>query len=196
MNKYNIYIVGRSLESRFYSISEDAAEFWQEQIDDEDSDLLYTYLEDREDIDIDEDYHFLGKNEDQYCAESLLRESQSFDSSECEVVIEQDDQEIHRFTLYDNSVDEYAIPVDWEENHPCVENPVLCINEYMKGTIFGGIVECENFDLQKLKVILSEDYFGEFALDKVYYDGQEIENAFLDQRGCGGSFNIIHPDDY
>lgn len=191
MNKYNVYIVGSSVESRFYSISEDAAEFWQEQIDDEDSDLLDTYLYDREDIDLCEEYHFLHETEDQYCAESLLCESQSFDGSECEVVIEQDDQEIHRFALYNSSTDEYEISVDWEENHPRVENPVLSVNEHMKGTIFGGIVECENFDLQKLKVTLSEDYLGEFALGKVYYDGQEIENAFLDQRGCGGSFSII-----
>ena len=191
MNKYNIYIAGRSVATCFYSISEEAAEFWQEQIDDEDSDLLNEYLHDREGIDICEEYHFLEEGEDQYSAETLLAESESFNPSECDLVIEQDDKEIYRSSLYDDDSDEYVIPVDWVDNHIHTENPILGASSNMKGTIFGGTVETEIFDSQKIKITFSEDYFGDFALDKVYYDGQEIENSLSAQQGSGDFYNII-----
>lgn len=192
MNKYNIYITGRSIASCFYSITEEAAEFWQKQIENGQSDLLNEYLEDREGMDIFEECQFLAEGEDQYCAESLLKESESFDSAECELIIEQDEKQIYHSALYDSDEDEYVVPVDWVENHPFTENPVLGVSARMKGTIFGGTVECEEFDLKKIKITLSEDYYGEYALDKVYYDGQEVSNSLSAQMGCGDFCHIIY----
>lgn len=196
MNTYQLYITGNSISSRFYSLTEEASEFWQEQIDDEDSDLLEEYCQDREGMDICEEYHFLGEHEDQYSAESLIAESESFNLSDCDIVVEQDEKELYRWQIYNEDEDDYTVEVDWVENHPCVENPILSISETMKGTIFGGVIECETFNPEKIKITLSEDYHGEFALDKVYYDGKELEDTLSAQRGKGGFQMIIRPDDY
>lgn len=192
MNKYNMYIVGSSIATCFYSLTEDAAEFWQNQIEDGRCDLLNEYLHDREGMDIFEECHFLEEGEDQYSAQSLLVESESFDSSECELIIEQDEKQIYNSPLYDTDEDEYVVSVDWVDDHVYTENPILGVSARMKGTIFGGTVECEEFDLKKIKITLSEDYYGEYALDKVYYDGQEIQNSLSAQRGCGDFYHIIY----
>lgn len=193
MKTYNLYISGKSINNRFYSLTDEAAEFWQEQLEVEDSTLIHDYFMDKESVEIDEEYDIF-EGDDPYDCDTLIEETESFDGILCDLVVEDEESEIFRLALYNEERDEYIPHVDWKDyDFPDFDGPVLLAQEYMKGSVFGGEFECEEFDSTKIKVVLSDDRTGtQTTIVKVLYDGKEIENIYIDQIGRGGNYLIIN----
>lgn len=93
------------------------------------------------------------------------------------------------FDLQDNEEE----TIDYEYFEDYLEKSGKKINEDLllmsasgeKGTFFTGVVEDEEFDLSKLKIILmgeigTNDFYIDDMVSKVIYDGNEVESSDLE----------------
>lgn len=169
--KYNVYVNGTCLESKYYPIDYATREFWEENIYDE---LLNDYLWGDADLnDIPENARFLGDEPDDYYCDTV---SIVIDPTACIVSVSPVDEAppVDDFDIEDENI----VSLDVDEFN---DDLYLVVSEIYKGTIYGGEIEIdEPFDKSKLKIHLSKDLEGEPSLAYMTYDGVDIDNTEME----------------
>jgi hypothetical protein len=193
MKKYLISFSGHGVESVFMALTENQYSWWFQKSQEEDF-SVEEYLIDPEEFDeeIPEEYDILlddGDYQSWDYNDLIFYQETTPDLDSCYVIIEE---------LNDDSADIEIINMPFmdfidgnvhiEHNVSSDTNPpkqIMELNSYEKGTIFGAIIETNEFDISKLSFTINDGPNGNEYLCKVVYDGEELINTESSTTGKG-----------
>ncbi len=171
MGKYTISISGYGCELTIGSVSEEEKEI----LSNADKELIEIVTEDFDygPEEIDDQFHCFG------CTEPYTVTVE--DEGGCELY-QITDEDPGRYDTDDFELFETVFPKIDESKD------LLACWHGEKGEFFRGYVEAEEFDIQKLKIEMSEveigdDFYFGYIISKVSYDGEEIDNWGGDTTG-------------
>lgn len=193
MKKYLISFNGYGVESSFMSLTESQYSWWFKKSQDENF-SIEEYLIDPEGFDqeIPPEYDILLNHDGYQCWDYnslIFYQETTPDLDSCYLMVEEmieDSADIEVVNIafidfIDGDVNiEHRISTD--SNLP---KQIMECNSYEKGTIFGAIVETDQFDTSKLSFTIDEGPNGNEYLCKVVYDGEELTNTESSTRGKG-----------
>lgn len=96
-------------------------------------------------------------------------------------IIDENGNEIFESTL-DDILEDEILEVDFIDKYFETDEPCLVCCSHEKGNFFEGKIECEEFDIKKLKLIIHEDvgvhgfYLYGSMIGSITYDGEELDN--------------------
>jgi len=201
MKKYLITLNGHGSESVFMKLTPEQYSWWFQASQDEEFELE-DYLVDPESFSmtnhIPDDMNLLRIDDDNYQDwdnnDLIFEHYNSPELEFCELTIEEleddgDYSEILSQTL--KSFDEeFECFTDTKFPNKELPEQVLECNSYEKGTLYGAIIEVEEFDPTKLKITVDEAPNGNMFMCTAFYDGEELCCSESSTRGKGMSAQV------
>lgn len=190
--KYIITIHGYSSDSAFYHLTKEAKEFWDAIIDTDEESLLTDYLWG----DIDEDkipsYAMFLNGDGEFDADSFIGENSTIDLNSAYIIIsDENGVQITDLPFVNPDIEDYNFPISWIPQEEAPDGNILHVDNMMKGMVFAGEFEDNEFDVSKLRFKMQENFVGESMISNVFYGKDEIYNTGSDERGKGRAYNIL-----
>jgi hypothetical protein len=180
MNNYKLEISGFGAEVTIGSLEESQIAL----IKKHDGDLAGFVIENFDWRDMDGVYHNLGA-----CSEYLI----SVKDENGNVIYEIDSEDLNAYDNVENNF-ELVERRCFEINN---DEPMLMCISFLKGIIFQSEITTDNFDIQKLKIVMDDEvglrsYFWGEMIRALYYDGQELyeTGTYADEKSFEAHVNF------